>query len=66
MTRDWGMHEWERRRASDLYRNDNDPDCNLPRTQAYGNFKDLETNENYKDQRLEFSTKAKANPKAKQ
>lgn len=68
MTREWAREEWYRRRSdtSGRWRIDVDPDCKLPRVQAFGKTVQAAGQETYVDDSVTLATKEVRNPKAKQ
>ena len=64
MTREWASKEFDRRQGDPRYKQDRDPDCNLPRVQCYGDSKETDFAERSKTEQVVVGTKAVNKPKA--
>lgn len=67
MTRQWGRDEWHRRfnDPAKRWKTDVDPDCKLPRVQAYANSKEMDGSEKFTSDTVELMTTQARNPKRK-
>ena len=68
MPRQCGRDEWQRRRndPTGRWRADEDPDCKLPRVQAFGATKIMEARATFTMDTVDLSTQGVRNPKKRQ
>ena len=65
MTPEWALREFDRRRSRpDIWEQDDDPDCSLPRVQMHGKTKREDNEINAKDQAVVAETSQQRNPTA--